>query len=168
VQSLAILILAFALLVLQSTFAHLVPLDYLVPNAALAVVLYMGLHDYNASRGALISFAIGYLMDSFAGSPMGLHTIVAVAIFLFSRVAALRLFLQGWLFEIILSFFLVLLASLLLLGLRLLFDEDFGSLLLHLKIVLSRAVATALVAPFVFRATGAVERLTAGRRGEGQ
>lgn len=165
-QSLAILGLAFGLLVLQSTFAHLVPLDHLVPNAALTVVLYMGLHDYNASRGALLSFAIGYLMDSFSGSSIGLYTVVAVAVFLVSRVAALRLFLQGWLFEILLSFFLALLASALLLVLRLLFDEDFGSLLLHLKIVVSRAVATAVVAPLVFRAMGLVERATAGRRGE--
>jgi len=168
VQSLAIAGLAFGLLVLQSTFAHLVPLDLFVPNAALAVILYMGLHDYNAGRGAVISFAIGYLMDSFAGSPMGLHTFVAVAIFLVSRVAALRLFLQGWLFEILLSFFLALLASALLLGLRMLFDEDFGSLLLHLKIVISRAVATAMVAPLVFRAMAAIERTTARRKSDGR
>jgi rod shape-determining protein MreD len=168
VQSLAIAGLAFGLLVLQSIFAHLVPLDLFVPNAALAVILYMGLHDYNAARGAVISFVIGYLMDSFAGSPMGLHTFVAVAIFLVSRVAALRLFLQGWLFEIILSFFLALLASALLLGLRMLFDEDFGSLLIHLKIVVSRAVATAMVAPLVFRAMAAVERATARRKSDGR
>ncbi len=167
-QSLAIVGLAFGLLVLQSTFAHLVPLDLFVPNAALAVILYMGLHDYNAARGALISFAIGYLMDSFAGSPMGLHTFVAVAIFLVSRVAALRLFLQGWLFEIILSFFLALLASALLLGIRILFDEDFGSLLIHLKIVVSRAVTTALVAPLVFRAMATIERATARHRSDGK
>jgi rod shape-determining protein MreD len=167
VQSLAIAGLAFGLLVLQSTFAHLVPLDLFVPNAALAVILYMGLHDYNAARGAVISFAIGYLMDSFAGSPMGLHTFVAVAIFLISRVAALRLFLQGWLFEILLSFFLALLASAMLLGLRMLFDEDFGSLLPHLKIVISRAVATAMVAPLVFRAMAAIERATTRRRSDG-
>lgn len=167
-QSLAIVGLAFALLVLQSTFAHLVPFDLIVPNAALAVILYMGLHDYNAARGALISFAIGYLMDSFAGSPMGLHTFVAVAIFLVSRVAALRLFLQGWLFEILLSLALALLTSALLLGLRILFDEDFGSLLIHLKIVVSRAVATALVAPLVFRAMATLERATARRRSDGR
>ena len=167
-QSAAIIVLGFLLLVAQSTFAHLAPLDMFVPNAALAIVLYMGLHDYNAARGALISFAIGYLMDAFAGSPMGLHTFVTVALFLVSRVAALRLFLQGWIFEIILTFFLALFASGLVLGLRALFDQDFGSLLIHLKIVVSRAVATALVAPLVFKVMGWLERVTARHKADGK
>jgi len=168
VQTVGILVFGFALLVLQSTFAHLIPVDLVVPNAALAIILYMGLHDYNLTRGVLISFALGYLMDAFAGSPMGLHTFVAVAVFLVSRVAALRLFLQGWIFEIILTFFLALLASSLVLGLRALFDKDFGSLLIHLKIVVSRAVATALVAPLVFRVMTWIERITARRKIEGK
>ncbi|MBW2277149.1 MAG: hypothetical protein JRF63_06630, partial [Deltaproteobacteria bacterium] len=88
-QSVAIVVFGFLMLVVQSTFAHLVPLDLVVPNAALGIVLFMGLHDYNVTRGVLISFIIGYLMDAFAGSPMGLHTFVAVAVFLISRVAAL-------------------------------------------------------------------------------
>ena len=166
-QSLAIVAFGFGLLVLQSTFAHLVPFDLFLPNPALAIVLYMGLHDYNASKGALLSFAIGYLLDTFAGSPMGLYTFVAVASFLISRVAALRLFLQGWIFEIILTFFLTLIGSALVLGLRALFDEDFGSLLTHLKIVVSRAAATALVAPLVFRAMKWIERVTARRKIDG-
>lgn len=167
-QSVAIVVFGFLALVLQSTFAHLVPLDLVVPNAALGIILYMGLHDYNVTRGVLISFILGYLMDAFAGSPMGLHTVVAVAVFLISRVAALRLFLQGWIFEIILTFFLALLASAMVLGLRALFDEDFGSLLIHLKIVVSRAVATAVVAPVVFRVMTWIERITARRRTEGK
>jgi rod shape-determining protein MreD len=167
-QTLAILLFGFLLLVLQSTFAHLIPVDLVVPNAALTIILYMGLHDYNVTRGVLMSFALGYLMDAFAGSPMGLHTFVAVAVFLVSRVAALRLFLQGWIFEIILTFFLTLLASALVLGLRALFDKDFGSLLIHLKIVVSRAVATAVVAPLVFRVMTWIERITARRKIEGK
>ncbi len=165
-RSVAIVVAAFLLLVLQSTFAHLVPLDYLVPNAALVVILYMGLHDYNASQGALIAFAIGYLLDSFAGSPMGLHTFVAVAIFLFSRFAALRLFMQGWIFEIAITFVLALVASALVLVIRALFDKDFGSLLIHIKIVMSRAVATAVLAPPVFRLVSWIERITARRKAE--
>lgn len=163
-QSAAIILFGFLLLVAQSTFAHFVPWDMAVPNASLAVVLYMGLHDYNVSKGVLISFALGYLMDVFAGSPMGLFTFVTVAVFLISRVAALRLFLQGWIFEIILTFFLCLVASGLVLFVRALFDQDFVSLLTHLKIVVSRALVTALVAPFVFRSMAWLERVTTSRK----
>jgi len=168
VQTVLIMVFGFLLLVIQSTFAHLVALDLFVPNAALAIILYMGLHDYNAARGAIMSFALGYLMDAFAGSPMGLFTFVAVAVFLISKVAALRLFLQGWIFEILLTFFLSLVASGMVLLVRALFDHDFGSLLTHVKIVVSRAVATALVAPLVFRAMGWLERMTARRKAEGK
>ncbi len=164
-QNLTIILLGFFLLVLQSTFAHLVPLDMFVPSLGLPVVLYMGLHGYNAARGAVIAFVIGYLMDVFAGSPMGLHTLVTVGIFLISRVAALRLFLQGWIFEIILTFLLSLVSSTLILATRALFDKDFGSLLIHLEVVMSRSVATAIVAPVVFRMTARIDKITPRRRG---
>ena len=62
------------------------------------------------------------------------------------------MFLQGWLFEIILTFFLVMVAGGLVLVIRALFDQDFGSLLIHAKVVTLRAAATAVCAPFVFRA----------------
>ncbi len=152
---------SFLLLVLQSTFAHLVPWDMFVPNAALTVVLYMGLHDHDVGRGALVSFGIGYLMDAFAGSPIGLFTFVSVAVFLISKVAAWRLFLQGWIFEIILAFLLALAAGCVVLAIRALFDQDFGSLLSHAKIVVWRATATALVAPFVFRGMKWIEQVSA-------
>jgi rod shape-determining protein MreD len=166
-RSVIIILLAFFLLVVQSTFAHLVPLDIIVPSLSFPIVLYMSLHDYNTAHGVLISFAIGYLMDAFAGSPMGLHTFVTVAIFLISRMATLKLFLQGWIFEILLTFLLALISSFLILTLRAIFDEDFSSLLIHLKIVTFRAGASAVVAPVVFRIMDRIEKLTPHRRGEG-
>ena len=163
-QSALIIFLSFLLLVVQSTFAHLVPLDRVVPSLTLPVILYMGLHDFSAAKGALISFAIGYLTDVFAGSPMGLHTLVTVAIFLISRLAALRLFLQGWIFEIALTFLLALVSSLMILAVRALFDKDFGSLLIHLEIVFLRAVATAIAAPIIFRMTKRIEEIAPRKR----
>ncbi len=166
-RSFAIISLAFVMLVLQSTFAHLVPLDTWVPSLSFPIVLYMSLHDYNTIKGVLISFVIGYLMDAFAGSPMGLHTFVTVAIFLFSRLATLKLFLQGWIFEIILTFLLAMVSSVLILSIRAVFDEDFSSLLIHIKIVTSRAGASAAVAPLVFRVMERIEKMTPHRRTEG-
>jgi rod shape-determining protein MreD len=168
VKAASIIALGFLLLVAQSTFAAVVPFDMVVPNAALAVVIYMGLHGYNAGYGAVISFALGYLMDAFAGSPLGLYTFVAVAVFLLSRIAALRLFLKGWVFEIVLTLFWAAVSGILVLLVRGLFDQDFRSLLTHLKIVLFRAAATAVVAPLVFRAMAWLERVTAKRKAEGR
>jgi rod shape-determining protein MreD len=144
-----------------------VPLDAFVPSLCFPIVLYMSLHDHNTSRGVLLSFVIGYLMDAFAGSPIGLYTFVTVAIFLFSRIATLKLFLHGWIFEITLTFLLGLLSSFFVLIIRAVFDEDFSSLLIHIKIVVFRAGAGAVVAPFVFKIMNRIEKLTPHRRGEG-
>jgi rod shape-determining protein MreD len=167
-KTVAIVVFGFLLLVAQSTFAAVVPMDLIVPNAALAVVIYMGLHGYSAGYGAVVSFVLGYLMDTFAGSPLGLYTFVAVAIFLLSRIAALRLFLKGWLFEIALTLFWAAASGVLVLLVRGLFDQDFRSLLTQLKIVFFRAAATAVVAPLVFRVMAWLERVTAKRKAEGR
>jgi rod shape-determining protein MreD len=168
VKTASIIALGFLLLVAQSTFAAFVPFELIVPNAALAVVIYMGLHSYSAGYGAAVSFALGYLMDTFAGSPLGLYTFVAVAVFLLSRTAALRLFLKGWIFEIALTLVWATVAGVLGLLVRGLFDQDFRSLLTNLKIVTCKAAATAVVAPLVFRAMAWLERVTAKRRAEGR
>jgi rod shape-determining protein MreD len=157
-HSIAIIFLSFFLLVIQASFAQVVAVDLFIPSLSFPVVLYIALHDYNAAHGAMLAFAIGYLTDIFAGSPMGLHTFTTVAIFLISRVAALRLFFQGWIFEVILVFLLALASRVLLLLLRALFDKDFGSLLLHFNIVVSRAGATAVVSPLIFGITAWIDR----------
>lgn len=164
----SIIAFGFLLLVAQSTFAAAVPFDLIVPNAALAIVIYMGLHGYNAGYGAIISFVIGYLMDTFAGSPLGLYTFATVAVFLLSRIAALRLFLKGWIFEIVLTLVWAAVSGILVVLVRGLFDQDFRSLLTHLKIVFFRAAATAVVAPLVFRVMAWLERVTARRKAEGK
>lgn len=162
----AIVIFAFLALVIQSTLAHITAIDMVLPSLSLPIVLYMGLHNYNASRGALLSLTIGYMMDVFAGSPMGLYTFTAVVIFLFSRVAALRLFLHGWMFEMLLTFFLALISSLVVISIRAMFEKDFGDLLMQLKIVSCRAGATAVTAPAVFRMMAWMEKVTPHPRGE--
>lgn len=162
----SIVLLAFLALVTQSTLAHIASIDMILPSLSLPIVLYMGLHNYNASRGALLSLVIGYLMDVFAGSPMGLYTFAAVVIFLVSRVAALRLFLHGWVFEIILTFFLALMSSLVIISIRAIFEKNFGDLLMQLKIVSLRSGATAITAPVVFRMIAWLEKITPHPRGE--
>ena len=163
-HSITIVLMSFFLLVVQASFAQVVAFDMFIPSLSFPVVLYIALHDYNAGHGALLAFAIGYLTDIFAGSPMGLHTFTTVAIFLVSRVAALRLFFQGWIFEVILVFLLALTSRVLLLLLRALFDKDFGSLLLHFNIVVSRAGATAVVSPFIFGMTAWIDKVVPRRQ----
>ena len=157
-HSIAIILLSFSMLIVQASFAQVTGLDMFIPSLSFPIVLYIALHDYNAAHGAVLAFAIGYLNDIFAGSPMGLHTFMTVSVFLVSRVAALRLFFQGWIFEVILVFLLAFVSRVILLLLRALFDKDFGSLLLHFNIVVSRAGATAVTAPVIFGMTAWIDK----------
>jgi rod shape-determining protein MreD len=61
---------------------------------ALPVVVYLGLHAGNVD-GAVGSAAVGYVVDLMCSGPKGLMTFLAVALFLFSRLAGAALAVQG-------------------------------------------------------------------------
>ena len=83
---LALVALGFALLVAQAALGVLMPLHEWAPNLMLPIVIYLGVtHDVQVARGAAASFVLGYLLDTFCGSPMGLQTFVMVASFLIAR-----------------------------------------------------------------------------------
>ena len=60
----------------------------------LAVVVYLGLHAGNVD-GAVGAAAVGYVVDLMAGGPKGLMTFLAVALFLFARLAGAALSVRG-------------------------------------------------------------------------
>ncbi len=61
---------------------------------ALPIVVYLGLQAGNVD-GAVGAAGVGYIIDLMAGGPKGLMTSLAVALFLFSRVAGAALSVQG-------------------------------------------------------------------------
>ena len=84
------------LLVLEAALGTLIPMHAFAPNLMLPIVIYLGVSpEVQIVRGALISFLLGYLLDSFCGNPMGLQTFVLAASFMVARGAGLRLFPQG-------------------------------------------------------------------------
>jgi len=72
-------------LLLQSTLlAWLLP-DYLRPDLLLILLIYFGLNETFRS-GALLAYALGCLLDVFAGHFLGLYGFVFLAIFFAIRV----------------------------------------------------------------------------------
>src|SRR5919202_958670 len=61
---------------------------------ALPIVVYLGLHAGNVD-GAVGAAAVGYVVDLMSGGPKGLMTFLAVALFLYSRLAGAALAVQG-------------------------------------------------------------------------
>lgn len=164
-RAVALPVVAFGLLVVESILWRYTPWDPLTADLTLPLILWMGLSDVPVSRGAPSAFAIGYLVDLFSAGPQGLHAFVAVVVYLLSRTASLRLFSAGVLFQMLLTFLASLFTSGAILFLRFIFEhslENLGSVALSVGV---RGVATALLSPLAFRLARRLGQ--AGTRPEG-
>ncbi len=171
-RNVALLGFGFCLLVLQTAVATLVPLHGFAPNLMLPITIFLGVsQEVHIVRGALIAFALGYLLDAFCGSPMGLQTFVLVATFMVARGAGLRLFFRGPAFQVVLTFLMSLVAGGTVLALRAIFESvapfptrEFG----HNAVVLAQsALVTALAAPLLFVVVHRIEGWPLQRGAEG-
>lgn len=162
----------FLLLVAQAAVATLVPVHRFAPNLMLPIVIYLGVsHDVPIVRGASLCFVLGYLLDAFSGSSMGLHTFVLVATFMVARGAGLRLFLRGPAFQMVLTFMAGMAAGGTVLALRAIFEQPApfptDQLQSNTMRLVAPALATALAAPLIFATVRRIEALGAQRREEG-
>lgn len=170
--SLLLIAFGFLLLVLEAAVATRVPIYGLAPNLVLPIAIYLGVSaEVELVRGALISFALGYLLDSFCGNPMGLQTFVLTASFMVARGAGLRLFPQGALFQILLTFLMALAFSATVFALRAIFEQpQVPGLRISASDTLSpllwSATVTALVSPLIFAVTRRIDALGAPKREE--
>jgi rod shape-determining protein MreD len=168
----AVLLLGLGLLLLQTSLSTVFNPHPFVPSLLLPVVVYLGVtHDVGLGRGTSLAFVLGYLLDSFTGSPIGLHTFVLVATFLLARGAGISLSMRGPLFETGLAFVFAVLAEGTILALRAIFERpapfasgDAGLVLISLT---APAATTALLAPLVFQAVRRIDGLLQPRRSEG-
>lgn len=171
-RNLAFILLGFVTLIAQTGLSVGLPLHPFEPNLLLPIAIYLGVsHDIGVVRGASISFVLGYFLDSFSGSPMGLQTLVMVATFLVARGAGLRLFLRGPLFQVGLTLVMGLGGGGTMLALRAIFGPPppFPSddLALTIRGLVAPALSTALMSPLVFAAVRRMEALFVKQREDG-
>lgn len=170
-HGLSLVLFGFALLVLQSATATLLPSAAYTPNVLLPIAIYLGVAaDVSMVRASGICFALGYFYDAFCGSPMGLQTFVMVASFMVARGAGLRLFPQGPAFQILLTAAMALLSGGTILALRAIFERpppfvtaDAGR---NLMALLRFSGSTALLSPLVVFGARRIDG--SFRRGEGR
>jgi rod shape-determining protein MreD len=130
------------------------------PSLLLPLVIFMGVHEYMMWRGALLAFALGYMLDVFAGAPLGLYTFTSVTVFVVSRVAGVRLAAQTLLTKIALAFAFALLEGTIVIVLTAIFGGDAARPRALASLVLPYAVSTAIFAPLVFRAAERLHQAT--------
>ncbi|HTN87875.1 MAG TPA: hypothetical protein VL242_29550 [Sorangium sp.] len=159
----AFLAMGAALLILQSNLFRLIGklnIPGSTPSLLLPLVVFMGVHEYSIARGAALAFLLGYLLDLFAGAPVGLFTFITVATFVVSRAAGVRLAAQTLLTKIALAFVFGLVEGVLIVILTAIFGGDAARPRALALLVAPHAVSTALFAPFVFRLAERVHQVT--------
>lgn len=189
--------LALGVLWMHASIAVVVDLRPFVPLVPLPLVLYLGVTpDVTLALGAAVAFVTAWLADVFTGAPVGLGAFVYVAAFLLTRVAGLRLFLRGVLFQVVATGSIAAIAAGAMLALAVIFEppEVFplelppagvvgevaealwgeqvplvGHVLDVAQSVVATGLATGLLAPLVYAAIRRVEGLSArvGRGAEG-
>jgi rod shape-determining protein MreD len=126
---------------------------------ALPVVVYLGLYAGNVD-GAVGAAAVGYVVDLMAGGPKGLMTFLAVALFLFSRLAGAALSVQGRAgFALLSGVGTFLYGFVALLFTRAVAPDESSPGFALLGRMLVEAGATALVSPLVLAGMRRIDRL---------
>lgn len=133
-----------------------------IPALVLPLILFMGVHEYSLARGAAVAFVLGYATDVLGIAPVGLYTFTYVASFVLARGAGVRLAAQTPWMQVILVGAFAALQSTMILVLMAIFGRDAWVPRSLYPLALPHAVATAAVAPAVFRLAQAIHAATAG------
>ena len=148
-SSLLFLLAGFLVVLLQTTFLHLLPLGPIVPDLILVLCVYWGLN--HPTVGAVLgSFLLGYSVDVFSSPVLGLNafamSLVFLAVYLSSRCI--------WIHNPLLSAAVVFLASWIkgaaLIMVGTLFLAVDGLWMGVLKYIFLEALIAAMLAPAVF------------------
>ncbi len=150
--SIYIVLVVFAMLLVQSVFTRVFAPYPFTPYLGLPVVFALGTAPgVRVLRGAATAFATGYLYDLFTGNPLGIHTLVFVVGYLAAWLVGRLVSFRGVPFEMVLSFMLTVLLGGLLEMIRGFTPGgmSWGGSTLAISLLAS-SLATAVVAPILF------------------
>jgi rod shape-determining protein MreD len=133
-----------------------------IPALVLPIILFMGVHEYSLARGAGVAFVLGYATDVLGIAPVGLYTFTYVATFVLARAAGVRLAAQTTWMQLLLVGAFALLQSVMVLVLLAIFGRDAWVPRSLYPLALPHAIATAAVAPVIFRIAEALHGATGG------
>jgi rod shape-determining protein MreD len=137
-----------------------------IPALVLPIILFMGVHEYSLARGATVAFVLGYATDVIGIAPVGLYTFTYVATFVLARAAGVRLAAQTTWMQVVLVGAFAVLQSTMVLVLLAIFGRDAWVPRSLYPLTLPHALATAAVAPIVFRFAQGLHVATGNTRAE--
>ena len=144
--------LSYVLLLLLGAVWRLLPLASFAPDFVNLVAAYLGLTARSRLAPSVAgAVTIGYLADLLYGTPLGLMAISAGLVCTVCHLIQGRLLVRGWIFTMVFACLTAFAAGLFVLAIRAASDLlplGFGH---ELGVVLTMALVTGLLGPFVFR-----------------
>lgn len=158
-KAVAIAVSGVVAMLLQTTvFPLLVPAG-LAPNLLLILVVYLGVHQLGAP-GALGAFTLGYFLDTFSGTVLGVHAFAFTAVYLGVHYVARVLWMEGGLPAVAITFAAACADALLVLTLTALAGAGGGVGWRHgLRFGILEAAVAAAMTPLVFSVVSWEQRL---------
>jgi rod shape-determining protein MreD len=132
----------------------------LLPSLILPLILFMGVHEYSMARGAAVAFLLGYVSDVVGGAPIGVFTFTSVTLFVLARAAGVRFAAQTVMMQIALALAFAMVHSVMVLVVIAIFGRDAYVPRALYAMTIPHVLATAAVAPLVFRLAQRVHSAT--------
>lgn len=167
----AYLVFGIVLIVLQGEFSLVLgPLAAkgFRPSFLVPLLVWLGVAEANLSLAAGVAFLLGYVLDVVGGAPIGLYTFASVATLALARIAGLRVVTQGGLARALLAGAFAAFTSIVVLVLLAIFGKSPWVPRALARLVLPHAIATAIVAPVVYRLAARIQGLAGGLLDQGR
>jgi rod shape-determining protein MreD len=147
--SLLFFITGLLLVLLQTTFLHLLPLGPVVPDLILVLCVYWGL--YHPTVGAVLgSFALGYSVDVVSSPILGLNAFAMSLVFLAVYLSSRNIWIQNPMVSALVVFLASLVKGVALVLVWFVFLDTEGLWWGGLRYMLLEASVGAVLAPFLF------------------
>ena len=138
-----------AMLLQTTIFPVLIPVG-LAPNLLLVLVVYLGVHQYGA-WGGLGAFVLGYFLDTFSGTLLGVHAFAFTAVYLGVHHVARVLWTEGGVPAVLITFAAGVAHAFLVLAITALMTAGGGAMWAHgVRYGLLEATMTAALTAAVF------------------
>ncbi len=150
-------VLTLIALAIQTTATRWLPLSALMPDLVLVLAVDLGLRHRRA-LAPIMAFAMGYAMDSFSGSQLGINTFAVTLTYLVAYEVGVHTSASGPEAGAVLAFIAVLIQSLggFLLSTQFQAPDQLATIL---PAALLQATVTAVIAPTVLRLTAGLQRI---------
>ena len=150
-------------LLLQTTVLHTLTGDRVIPDLTLILCVFLGLYEHSVA-GATGAFLLGYLLDSFSGSLVGLNAFAMTTVYTLVYLVSRRLWMDNAVSSIAMVFLGTLVKGIAILSALAAYLSLERVSLAAVQVLLAEALLAAALTPMIFgfirweqRVFGAVE-----------